>query len=481
MAHPSGKATYIANEAIMVENGDLKVLFDPLPLTGFGTYPDVMKTDVAAILNGQSPFDDIDLVFISHAHRDHFSAKALNLFMSAQTDTHVVAPSQALDLMKGDASWDEAFETRMTVLDMQYGEAPMEIIHDDIKASAVRIPHAGWPIPQRAKVQNMVYRVDLGDGVIVMHMGDADVNPNHYAPFRDHWNARQTDTNFPPYWFLLSETGKKISTNTVNAKNAIGIHVPIKTPPELVGSGQDYFSVFGETRDLGQEHQHSPCEPVNFKDASYTVCTISDANNIRLFWGDDTGEPFGSFEAVKDSLKSDGMSLIMAMNAGMYHPDRSPVGLYRENGETFAPLQTKESYGNFGMLPNGVFFVHEGQAGVAETNSFLLKSVHPDYATQSGPMLVIEGNLHSKFKERSTSKRRRNGVGVSQDGATTYFVISEEPVNFFDFASLFKDHLKTPNALYLDGNISRLHDPLAGRSDPGLPMGPIVGLVTGSD
>ena len=99
------------------------------------------------------------------------------------------------------------------------------------------------------------------------------------------------------------------------------------------------------------------------------------------------------------------------------------------------------------------------------------------FATQSGPMLVIDGELHPKFMKDSRSIKRRNGVGISPDGSRIFFAISEEPVNFHSFARLFKDHLKTPNALYLDGTISRLHDPENKRSDPGLSMRPIVGVV----
>jgi uncharacterized protein YigE (DUF2233 family) len=139
-------------------------------------------------------------------------------------------------------------------------------------------------------------------------------------------------------------------------------------------------------------------------------------------------------------------------------------------------LQTKASTGNFGMLPNGVFHIHNGQAGVSETNQFLLKSTVPDFATQSGPMLVIDGALHPKFNAGSTSRRIRNGVGVTAAGSVV-FVMSEQPVNFHDFASLFKDELNTPNALYLDGVISRVFSTELDRNDYGAKMGPIVGVV----
>jgi uncharacterized protein YigE (DUF2233 family) len=50
-------------------------------------------------------------------------------------------------------------------------------------------------------------------------------------------------------------------------------------------------------------------------------------------------------------------------------------------------------------------------------------------------------------------------------------------VTFHEFALLFKDDLKCPDALYLDGSISAVYAPSLGRHDRWRPMGPIVGMV----
>ena len=217
-----------------------------------------------------------------------------------------------------------------------------------------------------------------------------------------------------------------------------------------------------------------PCAPVTFDAAEFTVCTVDRRADIRLFWGQgDT--PFGHFNVLSEHLAQQGEILTLAMNAGMYHEDRRPVGYYLEQGQKRQNLMVKASSGNFGLLPNGVFYVSEDGAVISESRAFQAAAPKARYATQSGPMLVIDGALHPKFRRGSDSYRRRNGIGVSTD--KVYFVISETPVNFHHFARLFKDELGTPNALYLDGVISRLYDPAAGRNDPGLPMGPIIGVA----
>lgn len=225
------------------------------------------------------------------------------------------------------------------------------------------------------------------------------------------------------------------------------------------------------------------CETVARENAEFVVCRFDPGvHDIRLFLNNDEGEPFGHFNWVNDALAKKGERLAFAMNAGMYHEDRSPVGFYREYGEDIAPVNTNDGPGNFHLKPNGIFYVLEsGQAGVDETSVYLMtKRAPPRYATQSGPMLVIDGAIHPKFLPESDSLKRRNGVGVTESGEVV-FVLVDTPVRFYDFAVFFRDELKTPNALYLDGTISRIFAPELERNDPGVAMGPIVGVVVSGD
>ena len=114
---------------------------------------------------------------------------------------------------------------------------------------------------------------------------------------------------------------------------------------------------------------------------------------------------------------------------------------------------------------------------ILETRKFAQARVHCQYATQSGPSLVINGKIHPKFIKDGASKFIRSGVGVSTDGLEAVFLISIEPVNFHHFATTFLDHLAINNALYLYGNISRLYSPKLNRLDFGFNIGPIVAVV----
>lgn len=222
------------------------------------------------------------------------------------------------------------------------------------------------------------------------------------------------------------------------------------------------------------------CRQGSFEGTDYTLCEVlPEQDQLRLFLRDDQGEVLGHFESVDKALEEKGLALGFAMNGGMYHEDRRPVGYYLEEGEEEQRIIETAGPGNFGLLPNGILCLQKDRADVIETLAFVANGPDCQFATQSGPMLVIEGNLHPRFLPDSTSRFIRNGVGTSADGKRAVFVISDQIVTFHEFARFFRDALGLPNALYLDGNVSRIRAPDLGRNDRGFTdLGPIVGVVT---
>ena len=219
------------------------------------------------------------------------------------------------------------------------------------------------------------------------------------------------------------------------------------------------------------------CSPLSYGGNAYSVCRV-DLRETRLetFNLDGKGAPLGSFTALAESLSAEGKELGFAMNAGMFDEGLKPIGLYVENGTQAKKLNKRDGYGNFHVKPNGVFYITGNRVGVAATEAYVKLNEKPDFATQSGPMLVIDGKIHPKFSPGGISYKMRNGVGVL-DAHTAIFVISENAVNFHDFALLFRDGLKCANALFFDGTVSSLYSPELGRNDGFAALGPMVGAV----
>jgi len=208
--------------------------------------------------------------------------------------------------------------------------------------------------------------------------------------------------------------------------------------------------------------------------ASYDVYEVSDVSRLRLFWRDPWNKDLLSFGRVKALAEAGGGTLSFAMNAGMFHPGHAPVGLFVSEGVMRTPVVLQGGRGNFFMRPNGVFYIYDAKAGILESVKFAKSGLRPRLATQSGPLMLMAGKMHPRFYQGSNFLNIRNGVGVRPNGEVV-FAISRQPVNFYEFATLFRDVLGCPDALYLDGAISSAYIPAFGRCDLGGDFGPIIG------
>ena len=222
----------------------------------------------------------------------------------------------------------------------------------------------------------------------------------------------------------------------------------------------------------------APCEDIVFENSRYIACQVDPVRaQLALHLNDSAGQPWRSLQRLAEDRRGQGKSFIFAMNAGMYHEDMSPVGLHVEGGKEFAPLNSGAGEGNFFMKPNGVFGVtRDGKPFVLDTVAYLNASPDVKFATQSGPMLVIDGSIHPRFEPDGSSRFIRNGVGITE-GRKLVFAISRDPVSFGAFARLFKLHFKCPNALYFDGVVSAFSNGQSTIAGGGYPAGPIVSVT----
>ena len=227
----------------------------------------------------------------------------------------------------------------------------------------------------------------------------------------------------------------------------------------------------------GEARVAAPCVKQVFEGERFTVCA-SDARvqEVRLAWRDADAKAYRGFAALARDVPASGVAF--AMNGGMYDDAGAPIGLYVENGDQRHAISTTDGPGNFHLKPNGVFWVDAaGDPHVSATEAYLAEKPEPLWATQSGPMLVIDGAMHPAFSEDGESRFMRNGVGVISEHEAR-FVISDRPVSFGKMARFFRDELKSANALYLDGTVSSLWAPSLQRMDGAFPLGPMIVVMS---
>ena len=219
-----------------------------------------------------------------------------------------------------------------------------------------------------------------------------------------------------------------------------------------------------------------------FEGQNYRVVHINlKREQLDLYWHNPQGgQPFGSIESLRQGGEAHGRRLLFASNAGIYDRNFAPLGLYVEHGKTLVPLNLAHgnpASGNFSLLPNGVFAIYpDGHAAVRTSAAFKADGKAAQLATQSGPMLLIDGKLNEQFIDDSSSLKWRSGV-CAKSAHEVIFAVSEAPVNFHTFGRLFRDKLGCRDALYLDGSISQFYIDGAGYAGaPAFMVKPYAGI-----
>ncbi len=223
----------------------------------------------------------------------------------------------------------------------------------------------------------------------------------------------------------------------------------------------------------GASQVESACRSVIFENAPLTHCLAVPARHrIETALANGSGENYRSLASLARSR--DAGVIAFAMNAGMYDDDGDPVGYYVEDSERLKTLNTADGEGNFHLKPNGVFYGSDDKWHVRSTQWFLANVTdRPQFGTQSGPMLVVDGEIHPEITDDGPSRLVRNAVGVDERGRA-HFVISNAPLSFGKLARFYRNELDVENALFLDGNVSALWNPATDRLDTGAPLGPLI-------
>ena len=200
--------------------------------------------------------------------------------------------------------------------------------------------------------------------------------------------------------------------------------------------------------------------------ATFRVVRL-DPSKVQVVWKDHNGAAFRSFDRVQAAFASEKKSVAFIMNAGIFEPNGIPSGLHVERGKTLHQLNLADAPGNFFLKPNGVIWIESkdqhASPHIAASTEFSQREqalrASPttiDLAVQSGPMLLLDGSRHPAFRENSSSKLHRNGVGIDASGKLVFAITAPgQVVNLWDFAGLFLK-LDCKNSLFLDGDISQM-------------------------
>ncbi|MFC3214669.1 hypothetical protein [Novosphingobium panipatense] len=115
------------------------------------------------------------------------------------------------------------------------------------------------------------------------------------------------------------------------------------------------------------------CQGTSFEGVSFTHCVaVPGRHGIRTVVGPKGGQPYRSLSQLAVDRPDRSAPVAFAMNGGMFDAEGGPIGYYVEDGEKGKSLNTNEGFGNFHLLPNGVFLetpTASGRSAPAPTSS----------------------------------------------------------------------------------------------------------------
>ncbi|MEP3420764.1 MAG: phosphodiester glycosidase family protein [Erythrobacter sp.] len=255
------------------------------------------------------------------------------------------------------------------------------------------------------------------------------------------------------------------------------VRTELGEPVESVSSQSDQAALDeAAAAELALTKGNGPCQSVTFEGVPLTHCIADPAKHrIRASLAPSSGANFGTIEGWAAGRNESDIAFVM--NGGMYDDNLKAMGYFVQDSDRLVELNRADGSGNFFLKPNGVFFGSNGRWRILDTETFLRTiGDRPQFGTQSGPMLVVGGDLHPDIQDNGPSKAIRNGVGIDASGKA-HFVISDAPLSFGQLARYFRDELNATNALFLDGNISSLWNPATGRMDSRR-VGPLLVVET---
>jgi L-ascorbate metabolism protein UlaG (beta-lactamase superfamily) len=213
--------TYIANEGVLIESGDKKVMIDALFDKYYEDYLHPTEDMLEKMIAGKAPYDDVDLLLSTHIHRDHFAPTVTGRFLKSHPETKLISSAQLAKSIADD------YAEGASVADQVEGIARDTQVHErevnGMKVTAFFIFHSGSSQPRMRQIENMGYLIEI-NGTRILHLGDSDMNPERFAALN--LQSISVDIALVPYWYMADETGVKIINENIQPKHLLGIHFP---------------------------------------------------------------------------------------------------------------------------------------------------------------------------------------------------------------------------------------------------------------
>lgn len=206
---------HVQNDGYLISAGGVKILIDGLFLLDQNP-PSPER--LVAMQEALPPFNDLDLILITHDHNDHFEPNLVGQHLLHDTEAVVVTTDVTADYI---ASWFEdadQFEERVMGLHLEPGQA-QTVEAAGIEIEVYYLSHGDPTMP------NFGFLFTL-DGITFFHTGDIVAEDVHLDDVRqyDLYN-RGIDIGFIPHFYLWQDEYQGYIQSAFGPEFIIPMHV----------------------------------------------------------------------------------------------------------------------------------------------------------------------------------------------------------------------------------------------------------------
>lgn len=221
------EVTYLANEGFMIAGGGRKVLIDALFGEGLDGYAVVSPAQRALLEQARAPFADVDAVFATHFHDDHFNAASVLAHLTHNPQAFFFSTPQAADKLRATGQFD-AVKSRVVATLPKEGER-IQSGHRGLHVQLLNIHHG-----RTRPVENLGFIIEIADKRI-LHIGDSEAEAavfQKYEVVKD-----RIDVAFLPFWYFLNEEHKRAVREQIQPRHIVVMHIESDSLLNRIRSG----------------------------------------------------------------------------------------------------------------------------------------------------------------------------------------------------------------------------------------------------
>jgi len=231
---------FVANEGVLLTTRSGKVAIDCMfdaPNPAYAAPPAAM---LQAMTNGTAPFDDLDLILLTHDHPDHYAPELVAQALSHNREAVFVAPVDAVAALERAAPDWAGIRDRVVAVAIDV-RAAFDSVINGIRVQAYRTLHSG----ARETPQNLVYLLEM-DGRTIFHEGDSDGSVQTYEALG--LAEKNIDLALVHFWLPTNQDGEAIIRGILKPRHVGLFHLPLRlrsdAPTTIAAVSGNYDDMF---------------------------------------------------------------------------------------------------------------------------------------------------------------------------------------------------------------------------------------------